>query len=264
MMAEQEPSIAILGLGYLGRPLAERCYQAGWQVTALKHRLSSDDVNLPITVQTADFNERAAYRWMFQEEWQRAKTWVCLLPASPFAEYAECLAAWCRLAEEYGVRHLIYSSSVSVYGDECRRCDENSPLQPDSDSARKVAAAEQVFLQTAVPNIDILRLGGLYSVARHPLYRLSQRGGQAGSGDKPVNMLHQERAVAALWRAIQTPDGIRIRNVVERPHLSRAQFYHAEAAKLGIAAPDFSSDGAGGKTVYSCYDDVYCHGNEKQ
>ena len=48
---------AILGFGYLGRPLAERLYQHGCRVSALKRRLTSDDINLPIGLHTADLNQ---------------------------------------------------------------------------------------------------------------------------------------------------------------------------------------------------------------
>ena len=55
--AETAPSppaaCAILGFGYLGRPLAERLYQHGCRVSVLKRRLTSDDINLPIGLHTA-------------------------------------------------------------------------------------------------------------------------------------------------------------------------------------------------------------------
>ncbi|MGN7073145.1 SDR family NAD(P)-dependent oxidoreductase, partial [Neisseria sp. P0001.S004] len=45
-------------------------------------------------------------------------------------------------------------------------------------------------------------------------------------------------------------DGKRIRNIVEPRHPSRAEFYTAEAAKLGLPAPDFIvDDKSNGKIV---------------
>ena len=50
------PSTAILGLGYLGRPLAQKFYENGSEVAALKRHLTSDDINLPIQLDTVDLN----------------------------------------------------------------------------------------------------------------------------------------------------------------------------------------------------------------
>ena len=54
------PAIGILGFGYLGRPLAERAYQAGAEVAAVKRRLSSDDINLPIELDGVDAGDDQA------------------------------------------------------------------------------------------------------------------------------------------------------------------------------------------------------------
>ena len=63
--AETAPSppaaCAILGFGYLGRPLAERLYQHGCRVSALKRRLTSDDINF----QTASLPAGRAFRLGF-------------------------------------------------------------------------------------------------------------------------------------------------------------------------------------------------------
>lgn len=51
------PDISILGLGYLGLPLAQKCYEHGSQVAAVKRNLTSDDINLPIELDIIDLNQ---------------------------------------------------------------------------------------------------------------------------------------------------------------------------------------------------------------
>ena len=249
------PAIGILGFGYLGRPLAERAYQAGAEVAAVKRRLSSDDINLPIVLDGVDAGDDQALNRVLAQHWQHKKVWICLLPPSAINDYEACLKNWCDQAKAYGAKHLIYSSSVSVYGNRARLCDENSPLAPESESARRVEEAERIFLDSGIANVDILRLGGLYDSSRHPLTSLLRRGAPIENGDAPVNMLHRERAVAALWQAVQRPAGIRIRNLVERVEPSRRAFYTAEAVKLGLPLPEFEAGGSG-KTVTSLYRDL--------
>lgn len=48
---------SILGLGYLGLPLAQKFYEQGSQVAAIKRNLTSDDINLPIELDIIDLNQ---------------------------------------------------------------------------------------------------------------------------------------------------------------------------------------------------------------
>lgn len=245
---------AILGFGHLGRPLAEVLYQRGCAVAALKRRLTSDDICLPIALETADLNAPEVWTQPFwAEHWAGKATWFCLLPPSAVADYADVIGRWLALAERFQVAHIVYGSSIGVYGGAVRDCDENTPPQPDTESARKVLAAEQLMWASAVPNVSLLRLGGLYAAERHPLYSLLRRP-SARAPHAPANMLHRDRAVAALLAAAGRRPGRLVRNVVETPHPSRLDFYRREAAKLGVAAPEFDlDDHSGGKKVYSLW-----------
>lgn len=249
------PHCAILGLGFLGRPLAEQVYQSGAQVAAVKKRLTSDDINLPIALQFADLDDAHAAERVYAT-WQDYPTWLALLPPSSVADYVAVIAQWTQAAQQYGVQHLVFASSISVYGTQARQCDENSVLAPDTESARKLVAAEQIVLNSGIAHIDVLRLGGLYAAMRHPLYRLLQQTVVQGA-NHTVNMVHQERALAVLLRVLHNPNGIRIRNIAETAHPNKRDFYTQEAQKLGLACPNFRDDGGVGKTVTTCYADFF-------
>ncbi|MDO4641132.1 MAG: SDR family NAD(P)-dependent oxidoreductase [Neisseria sp.] len=250
--------VAILGFGYLGRPLAEKLYLKGCRISALKRNLSSDDVNLPVDLQCADLNDIGHYGAIFGSNWSDKPAWVCLLPPTPLPNYDACLKEWCRLAEDYGVQHLIFTSSISVYGDRPRRCDENSLPEPQTENARKILAAEHIFLSSKIPNIDILRLGGLYSADRHPLHRMLARQVPIKKPNHPVNMLHRDSAVAVLSSALTNVGGLRIRNIVEQAHPTKREFYRAQAQVLGLPLPSFETDDeTNGKTVYSLFNDLW-------
>lgn len=253
-LPENTASAALLGFGYLGRPLAVALYESGWTVRALKCQLTSDDINLPITLDTADLNTPDVFRQPFWQHWQHADTWVCLLPPSAVADYTGCLKSWLQLAQTFGVKHLVFTSSTAVYGNRTGICNEHTPSDSTNPRAQRLYAAEQLLLSSDIPHIDILRLGGLYSGSRNPLTALLQRG-IVPDADAPANMLHQDRAVAALRRAVCTPNGRRIRNLVEMPQPTKRVFYMAEARKLGLPVPHFSDSITEGKTVVTAYDD---------
>lgn len=242
------PDCAILGLGYLGRPLAQKLYENGSRIAAVKRRLTSDDINLPIQLDAVDLNRPNAFQTALPH-WADKPTWFCLLPPSSLNDYTATLQQWLQSAESLGVQHIIFTGSTSVYGDEVRECDETAPPNPQTDSAKQIAAVENLLLDSRIPNVDILRLGGLYSAERHPVTRLVLKRNISG-GRQPVNVVHRDLAVAALFQTALRPDGRRIKNVVEPNHPTRAEFYTAEAAKLGLPAPDFNPDDtSGGKIV---------------
>lgn len=243
--------VLVVGLGFLGLPLAVKLYEAGCDVRAVKRTFTSDDVNLPVCLDCLDVAQDD-----YPQAWADCAVWVLLLPPSQVQDYAATMGRLLRHAEACGVRHLLFGSSVGVYGDAPRLCDENSEPQPDSASVRAIVAAEQACLAADIAHVDILRLGGLYAAERHPVFRLLAKG-RLTDGGAPVNMLHRDAAVAALFRAAMQPNGRRVRNIVEQLNMSRAEFYRAEAAKLGCAAPDFvvSPDDTG-KTVVTLFDDV--------
>ncbi|STZ76722.1 NAD(P)-dependent oxidoreductase [Bergeriella denitrificans] len=253
MTTHQALRCGILGFGYLGRPLAQKIYEQGGAVSALKRRISSDDVNLPLDLEAADLNDPAVFQTAFWQRWADKTTWFCLLPPSALQDYAGTLRRWLALAEQSGVQHIVLTGSTSVYGERARLCDEHTPPEPQTEAARQILAAEALFWASRIPHIDILRLGGLYCAERHPVSRLSGRG-RLGGGARPVNMLHRDLAVEALFQTALNPQGKRLRNIVEPAHPTRAEFYTAEAAKLGLSAPDFDpADRTDGKIVTSLY-----------
>ena len=173
------PDASILGLGYLGRPLAQKLYENGSRVAAIKRSLTSDDINLPIHLDTLDLNQDDVFQsanlardTSFWQHHADKPVWFCLLPPSSLTHYADTVKQWAELARACNVQHLIFTSSTSVYGDKARECDETSAPDPQTESARQILAAEQYLLHSGVPNIDILRLGGLYCTERHPVSRL--------------------------------------------------------------------------------------------
>ena len=217
----------------------------------LDYYLSMMELN---KLDTADLNRPDVFQTAFWQHWADKPTWFCLLPPSPLAHYADTLKQWLALAEHMGVQHIVYTSSTSVYGNAVRVCDENTPPHPQTETAVQILAAEKILLAGRIPHIDILRLGGLYSATRHPLDRLLLKNNIRG-GRQPVNVIHQDSAVAALFQTACTPDGHRLRNLVETPHPSRRSFYAAEAAKLGLPVPQFAEGGGRGRTVQTRYGD---------
>ena len=230
----------IAGAGYLGVPLAQQLQAASYAVS-VSSRTPREGVNW----HAWDFAAHSA-----QQDFQSADTWVVLLPPSSGNDYVAHMHHLCAQAQQLHTAHVVYASSTSVYGSEARVCDEESRVAPESANAQQIAMCEQIWLNSGLPHISILRLGGLYDDERHPVRRLSGRVAIQG-GKHPVNVVSRSQAVATLAQHIaQAQNGIF--NVVAAAHPSRAEFYSQEALRLGLPLPEFdASDESSGKTVIS-------------
>lgn len=251
-------SVAIAGLGYLGFPLAQVLYHEGRSVAAIKHRLNSDTICLPIALDAADLRQAQAFAAPFwQQHWADKPIWYWLIPPSKLGDtFLPALAQWIKLAERFQVAHIVYGSSIGVYSSARQDMDETTPPVPERASAKQTLAAEKLLQKSAIPHITLLRLGGLYSSERHPIYRLQEKAvSELNDGHYYANMLHQDRAVAALAAAASEPQGHHIRNIVETPHPTKQAFYQAQAQLLGIAAPEYSgpSQMPTGRRIFSRY-----------
>ncbi len=253
MRAVPPPHISITGLGYLGLPLAQKFYQHGSRVAAIKRSLTSDDINLPIHLDTFDLGSTDAFQTALWRHHADKPVWFFLLPPSSLTHYADTVKQWAELARAYNVQHLIFTSSTSVYGDTARECDETATSDPQTESARQILAAEQHLLDSGISNIDILRLGGLYCAERHPVSRLVQKQNIPG-GNRPINIVHRNIAVESLFQTAFNPGGRRLKNIIEPRHPTRREFYTEEAAKLGLPAPDFAPDDSMGKIIRTVCD----------
>ncbi|WP_301818486.1 SDR family oxidoreductase [Neisseria maigaei] len=253
MRAALPPHISITGLGYLGLPLAQKFYRHGSRVSAIKRSLTSDDINLPIHLDIFDLGCTDAFQTALWQNHADKPVWYFLLPPSSLTHYADTVKQWAELARACNVQHLIFTSSTSVYGDKVRECDETATPNPQTESARQILAAEQHLLDSGVPNIDILRPGGLYCAERHPVSRLVQKQNIQG-GNWPVNIAHRDIAVESLFQTAFKPGGRRLKNIIEPRHPARREFYTEEAAKLGLPAPDFALDDSVGKIIRTVCD----------
>ncbi|HEZ2189809.1 SDR family oxidoreductase [Neisseria meningitidis] len=253
MRAVPPPHISITGLGYLGLPLAQKFYQHSSRVAAIKRSLTSDDINLPIHLDTFDLGSSDAFQTALWRHHADKPVWFFLLPPSSLTHYADTVKQWAELARACNVQHLIFTSSTSVYGDTARECDETATPDPQTESARQILAAEQHLLDSGISNIDILRLGGLYCAERHPVSRLVQKQNIPG-GNRPINIVHHNIAVESLFQTAFNPGGRRLKNIIEPRHPTRREFYTEEAAKLGLPAPDFAPDDSMGKIIRTVCD----------
>lgn len=248
--------VAILGLGWLGLPLAKALHRQGHPVsgsvsTAEKcHAYGS----LPFCVSKIKIEEdKIVCDW--DTFIYKAEVLVINLPPARTPEVTTSYPAYMEQIIQHTPAHLkaIFVSTTGVYANEGKRVDEATPAHPSKPSGKAVLSAEEKLKAHFGNHLTILRMGGLIGEDRHPgRFLASQRA--LRNAMAPVNLVHQEDCIAVIEKVIQQARwGVTI-NVCATKHPVRKDFYQKAARVLGLEPPQFkTSDAADYKIVDNAY-----------
>ncbi|WP_312687661.1 SDR family oxidoreductase [Kosakonia sp.] len=237
--------VAIIGLGWLGMPLALSLTARGWQVTGSK---TSQD-----GVEAARMCGIESYKLNLEPELvceaadldalMNVDALVITLPARRSGPgetfYLQAMQEIVDSALAYHIPRIIFTSSTSVYGDAAGLVKETTARNPVTASGRVLKELEDWLHNLPGTSVDILRLAGLAGPARHPGRFFA--GKTAPDGEQGVNFVHLEDVIAAITLLLQAPKGGHIYNLCAPEHPARATFYPAMARQLGLAPPQFSA-----------------------
>ena len=231
--------VAIIGLGWLGMPLALALMGRGYDVVGSK--------TTPDGVEAARMSGIECYQLELTpelvcdpddlESLLRVDALVVTLPARRTVEGSENYFNAVRMlvdsAMAFGVPRVIFTSSTSVYGETAGTLREESPLRPVSPSGRVLAELERWLHELPNTSVDILRLAGLVGVDRHP--------GRFPAGKLDVkgargNLVHQDDVIAAIQLLLKLPKGGHVYNLCAPRHPAKREFYPALAEQLHTGA----------------------------
>ncbi|OAT31361.1 nucleoside-diphosphate-sugar epimerase [Buttiauxella brennerae ATCC 51605] len=236
--------VAIVGLGWLGMPLALSLSARGWQVTGSKTTLDGveaarmcgiDGYQLQLTPElVCDSDDLDALL--------DADALVITLPARRTGEgddfYLQAVQEIVDSALAHNIPRIIFTSSTSVYGETEGSVKETSPLEPVTASGRVLKELETWLHDLPGTSVDILRLAGLVGPERHPGRFLAGKTDVA-NGAHGVNLVHLEDVISAITLLLQAPKGGHIYNLCAPAHPTRAEFYSLMARQMNLDAPVF-------------------------
>ena len=241
-------SVAIVGLGWLGLPLARHLKNLGWEVKGTKRthdgveqmrlmRLEAYHLELTPEI-NADPDDVSALL--------DVDSLIINIPPSQYFfdlnQYVEGVQNLVNEALLQGVSHIIFISSTSVFPDISAHFDESVTPQPDSDIGRALVEIENALAKMQDIDCDIIRFAGLVGNDRHPVYSLA--GKQALKyGHSPVNLVHLDDCARAIQLLLETPGGYRLYHLAAPIHPTREEYYRHTAEKYGLEPPHFISSG---------------------
>ena len=241
--------ISIIGLGWLGWPLAKQLMASGYNVRgsvtsiAKQQQLSAELPEINVHCWQAD--EQAAL-----PEALLAPVMIITIPPGKLSHYFLALQSLILQARQRGVERLIYISSTSVYGGTgC--CDETTPLQPETAQAATLVQVEQCVQQAGFMCWNILRPSGLIGPGRYPGRFLS--GKTLDAGGRVVNLVHQRDVIGVIMALLKQPHS-GIFNLAAPDHPTRATFYQQACQLAELPLPLFSDMNDDGKKI--CADKV--------
>ncbi len=250
MMPSEACSVSIIGVGWLGMPLAKALAAAGCRVAgsttsvrrlpelqaagirphllALEPETPPHDVAPLLGADVVFFNIPPGLR----------------RGGSP-ADYLGRIRALCRALAEQQPGALVMASTTAVYPAAPEAATEASTdALPDDDSP--FLEAERL-LQQAGPPATVLRFAGLYGYDRQPGKFFAGKPGPLSDG--PVNLVHRDDAVAAVLAVIARKAWPGVYNVCADAHPLRSALYARAAERLGLEPPRFDGPPEAGKIV---------------
>lgn len=248
--------IAIVGLGWLGMPLALSLLAKGYRVIGSK--------TTPDGVDAARMCGVECYPLLLTPEIQaepedldalfQVDVVIITLPVGHTVERPEDYFLAVRQVVDSALAHavprIIFTSSTSVYGETAGIVREDSPLAPVTAAGRCLAELEQWLHRLPNTSVDTLRLAGLVGPSRHPGRFLAGKKHLPG-GSHGVNLVHQSDVISAIELLLKLPKGGHLYNICAPGHPAKRDYYPARARELGRTPPEFSPDGdqEGGKII---------------
>jgi nucleoside-diphosphate-sugar epimerase len=235
-------SISILGCGWLGLPLAKSFITDGVRVkgsTTSPGKLSMlQTLGIePYLVQFSDAEGPAGF-----PEFLDSSVLIILVPPGRDPQkqenYFRLLNGLTRAIDKSSISKIIFVSSTSVYGETNETFSETGSPRTDTETGKRMLAAEEIISTIADIPVYILRLAGLIGPGRHP-GRFFAGKKEIPNGLAPVNLIHQADAVGIVRALVTGKPEPGIFNGCAPDHPSRQDFYTYAAEKLGVPLPQF-------------------------
>jgi len=239
-------NIAILGAGWLGSVLAEKCIENNHNViisTTSKEKQSlfvkKGLKSMLIEVTEKKFIGDYSF---FNGIELLIITIPPMLRKNRNIKYVEMMERVIEEIVNFKIKKVIYTSSTSVYGFRKENITEKSKTNPMTDTAKKILMCEKKLLENPSFESCIVRLGGLIGPDRHPVYSLSMKQ-NLPNPKSPINLIHQIDAVGiTLWLS-ENWNGNEIFNAVTKYHPSRKDYYVSISKIAKLAPPKFEKKG---------------------
>lgn len=222
-----QKTIAIIGFGWLGKPLAIQLKECGYRVLAgSRNDNKVKEINdLGLLGFKLFLTENTFVSNLLGVHIKQCDYLIINVPPSGFEDYAGSLE---NLVKAFPVQtKILFTSSTGVYKDIDAEVDETSDIIEN----HPVYLAEKTLQSIAGDRLTILRLAGLIGESRHPAKFFVQRN-SIPNGDTPVNLVRREDVIQSIQLVLEKNTFGETYNIVNPQHPSKGKYYFQAAKTL--------------------------------
>ncbi|MGB6150839.1 MAG: NAD(P)H-binding protein [Pricia sp.] len=249
-------TIAVMGCGWLGLPLAKTLMADGYRIhgsTTSKEKLMLlEDAGIhPFKISLTE----DAIIGDIEDFLAKADTLIINVPPKLRGENNENYVKKMQLlhgaVQASKVKRIIFVSSTAVYGDIEGEVTEATAPQPATESGRQLLISEAIFRGDPSLKTTIIRFGGLTGPERHPVTMLSGRK-NLSNGNFPINLIHLNDCIKIISEILKNSWWGETLNGVYPYHPTKQEYYTSKAIGKGLQVPDYDAPSVKkGKTVSS-------------
>jgi len=252
----KDKTISILGLGWLGLPLAKSMLAKGYKVKGTvthneKAALLADS-GIDVSLLTLHHQHMVLTNVSFFD----TDVLIINIPPRRTDDIETIYPAQIKQLLPSITRHkigkVIFVSSTSVYpASEGTAIESETGLKPDKPSGVACLNAENVLANDNRFSTTVIRFGGLIGADRNP-HRFMRSGVKNGDGNQPVNLIHLDDCIGIIAHVIENEIWGEVINGCCPVHPIREEFYRKAAEVAGVEPPHFENNpGERHKTVSS-------------
>jgi len=254
---QENKKISVLGCGWYGLELAKKLVEKDYIVSGSS--TSADKLTL-----LKQFNINP-FLVSFEKE---SETYdhdffscdvllICIPPKRSTGEqdsFSGKIKRIAQIADQYGVKQVIFISSTSVYGDHNGEVTEKTDTSPDTESGKAIVTAENLLQNCKGFTTTVIRFGGLIGPGRDP-GRFFAGKTAIPNGQAPVNLIHLADCIGITLSILENRAFGYLYNACAPSHPSRQDFYTRASISSGLAKPHFVNELLNWKRVTSIHTD---------
>ncbi len=239
-----KPSIAIVGCGWLGLPLAKTLIQHGYSVSGSttspeKLAILQEAQIDPFLIQCNEQQVEGNWEALFSGKE------IVIIDIPPklrgenrenFVVKIETLIS-CIVTTT--ITKVLFIGSTSVYSDTDKMITETTIPQPDTESGKQLLEVENLLLQNPNFQTSIIRFGGLIGNDRNPIKFLAGKE-NIENPKAPINFIHQTDCIGIILALIEKGIWDETFNAVAPSHPTREAYYTQKASEFGLPLPQFN------------------------
>ena len=249
---EMKNTISILGIGWLGFPLAKKLIEIGYDVKGSTTSVSKLDLLKSNNIQPFQIElSEDSIKGNIEGFLENSEILIIDIPPKLRSNPNENFVAKIKLLvaeiEKSNIKNVLFISSTSVYADAfpIAIIDENTLPNPDLENGKQLVESENILLSNTHFQSTIIRFGGLIGEDRNPIKFLSGKT-NVDNPDAPLNLIHQEDCIGIICKILKNDEMLkqvqhdnRIFNAVAPQHPTRKEYYTQKAVQNNLPIPIF-------------------------